>query len=187
MNRSATRHRTTLLRRLLSAACLFLAALVSCGPALAEVTAQDLQITARTLGFLDPPSTGTIRMGLLYDAGNSRSAQQAEEVRRLLDRGLAVGNLKLQPVLVDLPDAGGADVHFFFLTDSIGERGHVLQSVLATRKLPCLTTDLEQVRAGICAVGIQSAPKVEIFVNRAAASASNVRFASVFRMMVIEL
>lgn len=153
----------------------------------ADVTTRDLQIAARTLGFLDPPFTGAIRMGLVYDAGSTRSSQQAEEVRRLLGSGLTVGNLRLQPLLVPLEEISSANVHMFFLIEGAVDDAHALQLLLAGRKLPCLTTDLEQVRAGVCAIGIQSTPKVEILVSRAAAGAANTRFASVFRMMVVEL
>jgi hypothetical protein len=167
--------------------CLIAALFAPFSAAQAEVTARDLQIAARTLGFLDPPYTGDIRMGLVYDPGSTSSAQQAEAVRRLLEGGLAVGNLRLLPVLVSLTDASSTDVNIFFLIEDVGANTHALQALFAERKLPCLTTDLEQVRAGVCAVGIQSVPRVEILVNRAAAGASNTRFASVFRMMIVEL
>jgi hypothetical protein len=42
-------------------------------------------------------------------------------------------------------------------------------------------------QAGNCAVSVQSDPKVQITVNKAAASASGVSFASAFLMMVTEI
>jgi len=42
------------------------------------------------------------------------------------------------------------------------------------------------VRNGICAIGVQIVPKIEIYVNRAAAEDDDTTFGSVFRMMITE-
>jgi hypothetical protein len=46
---------------------------------------------------------------------------------------------------------------------------------------------MQQVRNGICVIGVQSSPKVEIRVNSEAASRTGTRFSTIFRMMVTEL
>jgi hypothetical protein len=50
-----------------------------------------------------------------------------------------------------------------------------------------VTTDLNQVRDGVCLMGVRSSPKVQIVVNRAAANASGITFATVFRVMITEI
>lgn len=182
-------HRSLKTRMLhaLACPCMMACLLLPAHAAHAEVTARDLQIVARTLGFLDPPLTGEVDVGIVFDAGSTRSSNEAQSINRLLGSGLTVGNLRLKPVLVPLARAASANVHFFLLAEASGEGTDQLRPVVQNRQLPCLTTDLEQVRNGNCAVGIQSAPKVEILVNREAAAASGVGFASVFRMMIKEL
>ena len=51
----------------------------------------------------------------------------------------------------------------------------------------CFTLDITQVEKGACVLGIQSNPKVRIYVSRAAAIASKSTFATVFMMMVSEI
>lgn len=151
------------------------------------ISERDLQIIARTLGFLDPPLTGEVEVGILFNPGSPASLQDAESIRDLLDGGMAGGSLVMNPVMVPMQQAGSADVDFFLLAEAAGETAGNLQETLQQRQLPCVTADLDQVRSGNCAVGIQSSPKVEILVNRDTAAAGGVNFASVFRMMVREL
>jgi hypothetical protein len=171
-------------RRCLGALLLVLAGVT---PAYAEVTLRDLQIVARTMGFLDPPLTGEVRVGIIHDPGQPASLEQALAIANLMGSGLRSGNLVLRPELVALPDAMTAQVRFFLLPGALGNNASALQLATKNRQLPCLTTDLDQVRAGNCTIGIQSLPKVEILVNRQEAVAREMKFATVFRMMITEL
>ena len=56
-----------------------------------------------------------------------------------------------------------------------------------TRKVPCITFDLAQVRSGACTMGVRAHPRIEVLVNRAAAEASGTEFAAVFRFMITEI
>lgn len=167
--------------------CVLLCSFLQAPAALAETSARDLQVLARTLGFLDPPLGGSLAVGILYDPASTAASRDASAVAALLSGGLRSGGLTLQPVLVPFGDATSAAVDLFLLSAGNGDQAAAAQVVLRDRKLPCLTTDLDQVRAGHCTVGLQSAPRVEILVNTALAAASDVAFASVFRMMIKEL
>ena len=169
--------------RLFVYACLCMTSLA----ASAAVTSKDLQIVARTLGFLETPLTGDLNVGIVHDPDNTSSRQQAESIADMLGSGLRVGNLQLRPVLVPIAEIANAQVDFFLMTEFIGEASASLPALLNARKLPCITTDMQQVRNGICVIGVQSAPKVEIVVNRSAASLNATSFSTVFRMMITEL
>ena len=164
-----------------------IAALVCCAgivsEARAQITATDLQVAARALSFVENPLSGTVRVGIVYTAGNSRSMQQAEALRALLGNGLRAGNLELKPVMVKAEEASTADVELFFLTEQGASHGAVQNA----KKIPCVTTDIEQVRSGACLMGVRSRPKVEILVNREVAAATGVTFATVFRVMITEI
>lgn len=154
--------------------------------AVTELAPQDLQIIARTLGFLNPPLAGELRVGIVYDPSSTAASLEANKVRTLMSESPNAGSLKLQPVLVTFAEAAGANVDLFLLTAGNGQLAAELPAILENRKLPCFCVELEAVRAGFCTVGIQALPRVEILVNSKLAHDSDLTFASVFRMMVKE-
>lgn len=155
--------------------------------ALADVTAQDLQIAARALSFLQRPLSGEVAVGIVYLRNNPKSLEEAEGLQRMLNEGLKVGNITLKSTLVSLEEAPRASVGLFFLTTGLGVEAQSLADVSHAKHLPCFTTDLSQVAAARCAVGVRSQPKIEIVVNRVAAKASGTTFSTVFRMMITEM
>jgi hypothetical protein len=156
-------------------------------PAKAEMTIADLQIAARALSFMERPLSGTVRMGIVYIPGDAASEAEAESAVQLLGSGLKAGNLLFTPVRVALKNASTAAVDLFFLTDGMGDRSAPVAAAAEKRKLVCVTLDISQVEKGACVLGIQSKPKVRIFVSRAAALASKSSFVTVFLMMVSEI
>ena len=171
-----------ILRLAVGAWCLVLA-----GAARADMTAMDLQIAARALSFMEQPLSGRLQAGIVYSSGDQRSVRQADALERLIGRGMRIGNIELRAVRVDGDQAASADVDLFLLVENAGEAAAAAGAASAHKKVPCITTDLPQVRAGLCVMGVRTTPKVEILVNRAAAEASDTAFATVFRMMVTEL
>jgi hypothetical protein len=162
--------------------------LVFCVPARAEVTAADVQVAARALSFVSNPLKGPVRVGIVYAAGNPKSVQQAQSLRSMLGNGLRVGNLELRPVLVKSTDVAGTDVDLFFLTEFMTVEETPRRLGNRTRQsILCVTTDIAQVRRGACVMGVRSRPKVEVFVNQASATANDVSFSTVFRVMITEL
>lgn len=153
----------------------------------ADVSATDLQVAARALGFMQNAPTGRVNVGIVYSSGVRPSVTQAERLSDLLGSGLREGNLVLQPVLVEVGDASTADVDFFFMTEHLEAVGTPLSNVSAKRKIPCITTDIAQVERGACTIGVRSKPKIAVFLNRAAAKASGTSFATAFRVMINEL
>jgi hypothetical protein len=156
-------------------------------PAHADVTVTDLQVAARALSFVSDPLKGTVKVGILYTKDSARSLRQAESTERLLAGGFRIGAMVLSPVLVELNEATTAKVDVFFLTEYVApDAVPRLTGGRAMRAL-CITTDIEQVRKGTCTIGVRSRPKVEVFVNRAAAKANGVAFSTVFRVMITEI
>jgi hypothetical protein len=162
------------------------ASLVIDGPLNAEVTQTDLKIVARALSFMQEPLTGTVRVGILYSPSSNLSREQAESLQRMLGSGLKVGNVELKPVLVPLGDAAAANVDIFLLTENVG-KAEAEAAGIHGMKRPCVTTDISKVQSGICLMGVRTQPRVQIVVNRAAAAASGVTFATVFRVMITEI
>jgi hypothetical protein len=157
-------------------------------PASADITRTDVQVAARALSFVADPLRGTVRVGIVYAASNPKSTREAQSLRKILANGLRIGTLELQPVLVEASAVANADVDLFFLTEYITPtEAPQLFSPGSGQQTLCITTDISQVRNGICTMGVRSQPKVEVFVNRAVAEASDITFSTVFRVMITEL
>ncbi len=155
-------------------------------PALAEASENDVTIAARALGFLEKPLTGAVRVGIVYAADNPQSVQDAAALQKIMARGLTVGGLSLTPVLVPAGSIDGAKLDLLFLAGDTGASASKAGDAARARRLPCITLDIEQVRNGNCAIGIESEPRVEILVNQDAASRSGVSFAGAFKMLITE-
>ncbi len=149
-------------------------------------TVQDLQIVGRVLGFQQVPATGVVIMAVVYDPSNAASRSEAEAIAKLLQGGLHVGGIELRGVLVDQNHLQApGDYAAVFETGNVDDK--LLAAMLHLRKLPCLTTHLDAVEHGSCAVAICSEPAVVIVVNRTNAEDAGVHFATAFRMMVREI
>jgi hypothetical protein len=156
-------------------------------PASAEVTQTDMLVAGRAIGFIDNLKHGDVRVGIVYDPGIAQSSQQAAELSTLLNNGLRIGSLTLKPVMLPAGKPDNAGIDLFFLTEGAGSTAARVRRVSRERKIPCITFDLNQVRNANCAMGVRSQPRIEVFVNRAAAEASGIELASVFRMMITEI
>lgn len=156
-------------------------------PVWAQVSPLDIQVAGRALSFLARPLTGDVTVGIVYSPTNAGSQRSAQDLQKQLGSGLRVGNLTLKPELVTVADAARATVGFFFLTPGLGTEAVAMPDITKAKHIPCVTTDLTQVKAGRCTVGVSSSPKIEIVVNRAAAAASGTTFSTVFRMMITEI
>ncbi|MES2219045.1 MAG: hypothetical protein V4501_11615 [Pseudomonadota bacterium] len=150
------------------------------------VSLSDLEIAVRALGFMNNPPTGELSVGIVYAPDVPSSAQEAENLQRMLGNGLQVGNLFLKPVMVNINEADNANVGLFFLTGGLGGDARKLSSASNKKQILCVTTDVSQVINGACGLGVKSHPKIEILVNRAAAANSGATFATAFSMMITE-
>jgi len=156
-------------------------------PAAAEVTETDLLVAGRAIGFIDNLKRGDLRVGIVYDPGVAQSAQQASELSTMMGGGLRIGNLVLKPVMLPIGKLGGDNSDLFFLTEGAGAEAANVGRASRARKIPCITYDLAQVRNANCTIGVQTQPKIEVFVNRAAAQDSGTDLAGVFRIMITEI
>jgi hypothetical protein len=112
--------------------------------------------------------------------------REAEALKDMLGDGLKIGNVTLRPVLIPVADVQHSTAGLFLLTGGV-EDAALLADSARIKRIPCITTDLAKVKSGSCAIGVRSQPKIEILVNRNAASGSDLKFSAVFRMMITEM
>jgi hypothetical protein len=166
-------------------ACVLL--LLAAQPLAAEITPTDLQVAGRALGFMTKPLSGDVNVGLIYAPDSRLSVQEAQSLQSRMSNALKIGNSVLKPLLVPMNEVSRVNVGLFFLTPGTGTEADTLARIARAKHIPCITTDVAQVTAGRCAVGIRSQPRIEIIVNRVAAAATGVSFPTVFRMMITEI
>lgn len=153
----------------------------------AAVTAKDIQVAARVLGFTNPPQTGSVKFGIVYDPAIASSAADEQALVGILGSGLAIGSVTLVPVPITMDKLGSTPANVLFLTSGLGADAAKVGAQADASKTLCVTTDLAATQAGSCAVSVQTTPSVQITVNKAAAAASGISFASTFMLMITEI
>jgi hypothetical protein len=153
----------------------------------AAVTAKDIQVAGRVLGFTATPLTGNVHLGIVYDPSNAASTADEQALMGILGSGLTVGGVNLIGVPVTIANVATTPADVLFLTAGLGAAGAAAGTEAAAKKQICITTDLAATQAGDCAVSVASTPKVQITVNKAAASASGVSFGAAFMLMITQI
>lgn len=158
-------------------------------PAFADVTAKDVQVIAKTLGFTAPPLSGAVKVAIVFDPAAAPSQKDADDLKGILGGGLTAGAATLSPVMVPVTqiDSGLDSVNLVFVTGGLSAQHDRIFAAAKAKKLLSVSPDPACVRSGHCVMGIKSEPKVEILINKAAAEACSVSFAPAFRMMISEI
>lgn len=147
---------------------------------------QDLQIAARVLTFQKTRPRGQVRLAVVYNPEIAASRQAADALVRAASPSLKIDDLDVVPVLVSQSKLASVQAVAGVMSVA-GVDDQVLDTALARLRVPCLSTDITQVRSGACTVAISSEPRVSIIVNSHNAEARGVRFATAFLMMVREI
>lgn len=152
----------------------------------AATTEKDLQVVARAAAFTEGLSKGTLTAAVAYDAGSAASKADADNIVSIIGGGLSASGVTLKPVLVSSGSLGGLSGANIVIvaSDSGSAQGSIFSA--AGNKLT-VSSDMSCVKNAKCVMGVASAPKVEIVVNRNAASGAGVSFAQAFRMMISEI
>jgi hypothetical protein len=151
----------------------------------ASFAAKDLQILGRAVAFMQPAPPPDAVVAIAYAAGNAASRQDADAIAALIGGGLPAGHIVLRPRVVDVNglEAGG----FHVVIAAAGADGPRLNAAARAARALCVTTDVEAVRSGLCAMAITSEPRVKILVNHEVSAAAGIDFATAFRMMIQEM
>ena len=151
----------------------------------ASLPPSDIQILGKALAFLDPPLAGDAVVAIVYQAGNLDSRHDAEALAAEIGGSLRVGGAALTPEVVASTALAGS--RFALVITALGAASEAVIEAARARHALCVTADLAAVQAGTCTMAIESDRRVEIFINRAAASQAGLSFATAFRIMVHEL
>ena len=155
-------------------------------PAVAHAdAAKDLQVLGRALTFLENGPTGRTSVGVVFDPSKPASVAEKDAVMAVLGGGFAAGAVTLVGTPVPVAGVGGSSASVLYVTSGVNY-GAVGAAAKAKKALT-VRTGSACVSSGGCVVGVTTQPKVEIIVNRAAASAVGATFKAAFRMMIKEI
>ncbi len=149
----------------------------------ASFAPKDLQVLGRAAAFMQPAPAADSFVAIAYMSGNAASRADAEAAQ--IGAGLQAGRAVLRPRVIDIDhlNMGG----FQIVIAAAGANGPLLSAAARAARALCVTTEIEAVRAGLCAMAISSEPRVEIVVNHAVSAAAGIEFAPAFRMMIREM
>ncbi len=147
----------------------------------ASMTQKDVQILAKAIGFLEPAPSGTGTVAISYDPADPASKQDADAIAAYFGDGLKAGAAMLKPKVVEIGQLGGGG--FIAVVAASGVKVAEVTAATRAQHVACITADATAVQAGQCVMSVKSDPKVEILINRAAATSSGVGFGSAFLLM----
>jgi hypothetical protein len=171
-------------------ACALGSILLTCllGPsACFATTLKDVQIGVRVVDFLvDPPSPKS-SLVIIFDSGSKESQEDARNIMTWLSAESGGAKTSLLPVLLDVHKLDNAlAVRVGFVAAGTEDSYAAILEYARKNGAVTISSDLSCVRSGKCTVGVTSAPRVEVIVNRQVSLASGVHFTEAFRMMVTE-
>ncbi|USI71686.1 hypothetical protein [Sphingomonas morindae] len=147
----------------------------------------NLPVAARVIGFVQPPPSGVVLAGIVYEPGNAASEEEAALIEQQLAAMPAIGHATIKGRRVSAANLGGlAGTRVAFVTAGVRNQQQ-LGEWAAHNGLLTITSDLACVEAARCAVAVSSAARTQITVSRAAVKAAGLRFGSAFLMLVKEL
>ena len=155
-------------------------------PASADTKLADLQIIARSMGFLQPAPEGPVEVGIVYPAGSAEGQRQAEQLAAEFGSEVRVGRLILRPKLITADGLAKTDVPVLLLTEAVLAQAGGIAAEVAGRHILIVAPNADPVEAGLAVLAVQSQPRVQIYVSRAAARNAGIVFAPAFRMMIQE-
>ncbi len=153
--------------------------------AAASLSPKDVKILAKALGFLNPPPPGGV-IAVVYAGADAGSRTDAEAIAGEFGGGVQAGGSTVTAKAVDLAALGEGGGYVAIIAAN-GVAGDAAMTAAKAHKIPCITASAALVRGGQCIMAVGSDPKVDITVNRAAAEAAGISFASAFQMLIHEI
>ncbi|HEY6816761.1 MAG TPA: YfiR/HmsC family protein [Croceibacterium sp.] len=157
-----------------------------CDAARAQMTGDTIKVGGRAASFLQPRLAGTVTAAIIYEPGNEASEREARVIERELASGAGADSLRFRPRRVASNALDELDgVRIAFVTRGTPYRQ--IAAATAPRSILTISSDSACARAAYCTMAVQSSPRIQIVVSRAAASAARIRFSSSFLMLVKEI
>lgn len=156
-------------------------------PVRAEVDVKDVQVIARSLGFVNGLPGDSIAVAVLYDPARPATAADADRFVALLGQGAKAGSATLAPKKVAVGELGAQAAPVVLLPEGMAAHFETLRAAARGRGMVTVTTDRTCAEKGACVMAVRSTPKVEIVISRAAGTEAGVAFKQAFKMLITEI
>jgi hypothetical protein len=148
---------------------------------------KDVKIAVRVLDFVNAPAVGRSVVGVVFDARNRDSIEDARSILQWLGGASGQSISDMTPVLIDIRKLDSfRDLGALVVAAGLEESYDRIRDYGSSTHTLTISTDLACVRAAKCVVAVSSVPRVEVMISARAASDSGVHFSDAFRMMVTE-
>lgn len=156
--------------------------------AAAEVTKKDILVASRALNFIQNKPSGAVIAAIVFDPANPASKASADAIGAIIGGGLKAGKVTLTAKVVPVGDLGGlSGTKIAFVAEGMGAHFSAISGAASSSGIVVASTDVACVRGGLCALGVETSPKVQIYASKSAATAAGVEFLPAFLMMVKEV
>jgi hypothetical protein len=152
----------------------------------AEPSQRDLEVLARSLGFLDQPPSGSVELGLVYVDQFGARRELAERLANGVEQPIRVGNISMRLRALSLTELPNVTTHVLFLVEDSLESAMSLSAVVRGRRILTAASNPAFVSSGLIVMAVKAAPRVKIIVSRKAEQEAGISFAPAFRMMIQE-
>ncbi len=165
-----------------------LAALMTVFPTVAgaDVSERDIQVAARTFGFVSGIPSGDVVVAIVHDPAVGPSKAEADQLAGIIGGGLKVAKHTLKSKLVPVSALDLSGTNVAFVTSGLGGQQAATFSAASAAKVMTVTTDFACVDAKQCVMGVAAEPSVKIQISRSAADATGLEFSQALKLMVSE-
>lgn len=148
----------------------------------------NVPVAARIITFVQPAPVGVVPVAIVYEPGNPASEAEAADMERALSSGITIGRATLRTRRVSVSNLGQLSaVKAAFVTTGLRAYQDEVAAAASAQSVLTITADSACVIGGRCIVGISTANRTQIIVNKAAARRSGIRFGSAFLMLIKEV
>jgi len=152
----------------------------------AGMSERDLQVAARTFGFVSGMPKGDVIVAIVHDPANADSKAEADELNSLMGGGLKVAKHTLKPKLIPVSalDLSGAQVAV--VTGGLSGNFAEIFAAASGANVMTISADFACVDSKQCVMGVAAQPAVKIQVSQAASQATGLEFSQALKMMITE-
>lgn len=163
------------------------AVLTAAAPAQAEVDAKDVQVIARSLGFMNGLPGDSVAVAVLHDPAQPATGADADRFVALLGQGAKAGSAVLVPKKVAIGELAGLAGPVILLPNGMAAHFQRIRDAQRGRGIVSVTTDRACAENGACVMAVRASPKVEIVISRTAGTEAGVSFKQAFKMLITEI
>ena len=154
--------------------------------ALADVSERDVQVAARTFGFVSGIPSGDLVIAIVHDPATAGSKAEADQLGGIIGSGLKVAKHTLTAKMVPISALDLAGTNIAFVTSGLGSGQAAAFAAASSAKVMTVTTDFSCVDAKQCVMGVAAEPAVKIQISRSASEATGLEFSQALKLMVTE-